>query len=112
MSSGGILRVLAARFREPRRAAAVLDVLQDKLHVAPPDVAIAPLGTPGQPSANDAVLAGRFPDEQARVVVELVRGAGGEMVANVDERWTKPAPARTLSRGKNHPWLRRPSPAS
>jgi hypothetical protein len=92
------LRVVAARFREPRLAAAVLNVLHDRLHVAPPDVAVARLGTPGQPASNDAVLAGRFPDEQASFVMDLVRRAGGVVVANIDERWTQP------SRGTNQTW--------
>ena len=88
------MRVVAARFREPRRAAAVLHWLYDRLNVAPRDADVAPLGTPGQPASNDAVLAGRFPDDQASIVMDAVRRAGGEIVANVDERWTQPAPAR------------------
>ena len=35
-------------------------------------------------------LAGRFPDDSADTVVALVRDAGGEIVANVDETWTQP----------------------
>lgn len=106
------MRVLAARFPEPRRAVAVLDVLRDRLNVARRDAAVAPLGTLGSEPANEAVLAGRFPDEQASYVVDLVHRAGGEVVTNVDERWTRPAPARTPSRGTNHSWMRRPHPAS
>ena len=35
------------------------------------------------------VLAGRFADDSADTVVALVREAGGEIVANVDETWTQ-----------------------
>ncbi len=56
----------------------------------PPDVAVAPLGTPGQPPADDMVLAGRFADDSADTVVALVREGGGEIVADVDETWTRP----------------------
>ena len=69
------------------------DLLSRTLHVTAPDVSIAPLGMPGQASNSDTLLAGRFPDEEAPRVVELVRESGGEIVANVDERWTKPRPA-------------------
>ena len=99
------MRVVAARFTEPRRAAAVLNVLYDRLHVATVDAAVAPLGTPGQPPANDAVLAGRFPDEQAALVMDLVRQAGGVVVANVDERWTEPVASHGPVRGTNLAWL-------
>jgi hypothetical protein len=95
------LRVVAARFNEPRRAAAVLDLLHERLHVALPDADVAPLGTPGQPPSNDAVLAGRFPDEQASLVMDLLRRAGGVVVANVDERWTRPSASDERSRGTN-----------
>ena len=36
------------------------------------------------------VLAGQFSDEEAAAVAELVREGGGEIVANVDETWTRP----------------------
>jgi hypothetical protein len=100
------LRVVAARFREPRRAVAVLHWLHDRLNIAPPDADVAALGTPGQPATNDAVLAGRFPDEQASLVMDLIRRAGGEVVANIDERWTRPRPDRRPMRGTNNPCLR------
>jgi hypothetical protein len=73
------------------------------MNVAPRDADVAPLGTPGQPATNEAVLAGRFPDEQASLVMDLVRRAGGEVVSNVDERWTLPEPARRPVRGTNNP---------
>jgi hypothetical protein len=81
------MRVVAARFTEASQASAALDVLQRELD--PPDLAIAPLAHPGEPSASDAVLAGRFPDELAPMVVELVERAGGEIVADIDESWTR-----------------------
>lgn len=81
------MRVVAARFPQTSQAAAALDLLQRELD--PPDVAVAPLARPDEPAAADAVLAGRFPDEQARAAVELVERAGGEIVANIDESWTR-----------------------
>lgn len=104
------MRVVAARFREARRASAALDVLRRRLQVPPLDVAVAPLGTPGQPPSDDAVLAGRFPDEQAPVVVDLVRREGGEVVADIDEIWTRPRQAQrqsleTQPRGKTAVWM-------
>ena len=68
-------------------------MLSRTLHVWPPDVEIAPLGVPGQQTTNDTLLAGRFPDEEAPRVAEIVRECGGEIVANVDESWTRPRAA-------------------
>jgi hypothetical protein len=56
--------------------------------LAAPDVAVAPLAHPGEPVAGDTVLAGRFPEEQVPAAVALVERAGGEIVADIDERWT------------------------
>ena len=75
-------------------------MLRRRLAVEPPDVDIAPLGVPGEESTTDTLLAGRFADEQAREVAELVRQWGGEIVANVDESWTRP---RIPSRRPNWP---------
>ena len=99
------MRVVAARFREPRRAVAVLHWLHDRMNVAPRDADVAALGTPGQPPTNDAVLAGRFPDEQASLVMDAMRRAGGEVVANVDERWTLTQPGRRPARVTNNSCL-------
>ena len=66
----------------------VLDQLRRNLKVDPPDVAVAPLGIPGQAPANEFVLAGRFSDDSVPRVVGLVRDGGGEVVADVDEIWT------------------------
>ncbi len=84
------MRVVAARFSDRRIASAVREKLQRTLQVAPPDVDIAPLGIPGQPAIDATLLAGRFSDAQAPEVAELVREAGGEIVANVDESLTRP----------------------
>ena len=82
------MRVVAARFSGFEQARAVLYQLQRNLKVDPPDVAVAPLGIPGQPPANEFVLAGRFPEDSVSQVIGLVRDAGGEVVADVDESWT------------------------
>ena len=67
------------------------DLLRRKLDGdPPPDVDIAPLGALDKASATDTLLAGRFDDAQAPQVAELVRECGGEIVANVDETWTRP----------------------
>jgi len=93
------MRVVAARFAGPRQASAVLEMLQLELRVDPPDVAVAPLGSPGQPPGDDFVLAGRFPDDRAEDVVKLVSREGGQIVANIDERWTRPRRAAPPSQG-------------
>jgi|1185.fasta_scaffold1041882_1 hypothetical protein len=79
------MRVVAARFAEPDQASAALDLLRRELYVA--DAEVAPLGHPGE-AGSDAVLAGRVPDEVAPEAVALVERAGGEIVADIDERWT------------------------
>ncbi len=61
-------------------------LLQQELNK--PDVAVAPLASPDEPAATDALLAGIFPDDQAPAAVELVERAGGEIVADIDESWT------------------------
>src|SRR5688500_2063183 len=84
------MRVLAARFPDRSRASAVRDLLCRQLHLSPPDVDIAPLGVPGQESTTDTLLAGKFSDDQAPHVAEVVRECGGEIVANIEESWTRP----------------------
>jgi hypothetical protein len=69
-------------------------LLQRKLNLTERDAAVAPLGIPGQASADDVVLAGRFHDDKVPLVSDLVRQAGGEIVANVDEVRTKPRDLR------------------
>lgn len=90
------MRILAARFADRNRASAVLGRLQRTLEVRPPDVAIAPLGIPGTTTTNETLLAGRFAEEQTEKVASLVHEAGGEIVVNVDERWTRPRHAHKV----------------
>ena len=93
------MRVVAARFAEPRQASAAREVLCRELN--PLVVEIAPLAHPGEAVKGDALLAGRFPDDIAPRAVRLVVRLGGEIVANIDERWTgltsKPAVESTIS---------------
>ena len=84
------MRVLAARFPDRRRASTVLGALHRRFPVDPQDVAIAPLGVPGEASHGETVLAGRFPEELTDQVGALVNQAGGEIVVDVDEEWTRP----------------------
>jgi len=83
------MRVLAARFPDRRRASTVLGALHRRFPVDPQDVAIAPLGVPGQASDGETLLAGRFPEELTDQVGEIVSEAGGEIVVDVDETWTR-----------------------
>ena len=92
------MRVLAARFADRRIASAVGDILRRRMHLAPFEVDIAPLAAEG-PAADDTVLAARFPDQDAAEAAAFLRDAGGEIVANVDERWTRPRAAVTV-----HAW--------
>ena len=80
------MRVVAARFPEESQAIAALAILQRELQ--PPDIAVAPLARSDEPTAAEALLAGRFPDDKAPVAVELVERVGGEVVADIDEAWT------------------------
>jgi hypothetical protein len=84
------MRVVAARFDKPSQASAARDELRRELGC--PEVEVAPLGHPGEAGRGDAVLAGRFPDEDVPTAVELVERAGGEIVVVVDERYTASAP--------------------
>ena len=93
------MRVLAARFRDRRSASAVRERLLHVLRGDVTDVAIAPLGKPGHASSDDMVLAGRFQDHKADVAADLIRDAGGEVVTNVDEKWT-----RSRSTARSVPW--------
>ena len=86
------MRVLAARFADRRIASAVRDLLHRRMHLAPPDVDIAPLAV-DEPATDETLLAARFPDRDAAEAAALLRDAGGEIVANVDERWTRPRSA-------------------
>ena len=95
------MRVLAARFPDRERASAALGRLHRRLPLDPSDVDIAPLGIPGEETGSETVLAGRFPDALAPEVDRLVREAGGEIVADIDERRThrRPSARRPASSG-------------
>src|SRR3954466_7437153 len=80
------MRVVAARFSEPSQASAARDLLERAVDHA--SLEVAPLGHPGEEISGDAVLAGRFPDEAAPAAVAIVERAGGEVVVDIDERWT------------------------
>ena len=102
------MRVLAARFPDRLRASAALDALQQRLQLSVGDAAIAPLGTPGEGDAGDeTLLAGRFGDDQTGIVRAVVNSSGGEVVADVDEQWTRPriqaTPSRRDARGQRQP---------
>ncbi|MDP8904372.1 MAG: hypothetical protein M3N29_03500 [Chloroflexota bacterium] len=81
---------MAARFPDRKRASAALSALQERLELSARDAAIAPLGTPGEHAGTDTVLAGHFDEADTRVVASVVRETGGEIVADVDESWTRP----------------------
>ncbi len=82
------MRVLAAKFPDPERAMAALDTLQREIDNGL-QADIAPLATPER-TATDTLLAGHFPEEQRAEVRDIVEASGGEIVADVDERWTRP----------------------
>ena len=84
------MRVLAAKFPDRRVASAVRDVLQHRMHLERIDVDIAPLATGDQEAADDTLLAARCPDQVCAETAEFLRDAGGEIVVNVDEQWTRP----------------------
>jgi len=85
------VRVLAARFSDRQGAEAALNGLRSRLSVPDEDAAIAPLGVPGRGDEGDAtLLAGRFRENQLELVRLTMTRAGGSVVADVDERWTKP----------------------
>ena len=86
------VRVLAAKFDDQRVALGVRESLLLQLELDPADLEIAPLGIPGQPATSDTLLAGRFADDEADTALEAIRTAGGEVVADVDETWTRPRP--------------------
>lgn len=94
------VRVLAARFDDQRVAFGVRESLLHQLDLDPADLEIAPLGIPGQPATSDTLLAGRFADDGAALAREVIRAAGGEIVADVDETWTRPRPH--FERGRVH----------
>ena len=82
---------MAARFSDRQGAEAALDGLRDRLRMPDEDAAIAPLGVPGRGDEGDAtLLAGRFHENHLELVRLTLTRAGGSLVADVDERWTRP----------------------
>jgi len=82
---------LAARFPNRERASAALDALRRRLRLRADDAAIAPLGIPGLgDEGDDTLLAGRFRENHLDVVKKTVTKAGGSVVTDVDEQWTRP----------------------
>lgn len=93
------MRVLAARFPDPERASAALDSLHRELDDEM-KAEIAPLAT-AEGASTDTLLAGHFREEHKAEVAHIVEQAGGEIVADVDERWTRPRfrPGSSTERG-------------
>lgn len=83
------MRILAARFPDWDHATQALESIQGRLDYNV-QAELAPLAPAGESSADDTLLAGHFPDEHKPDVEEIVREAGGEIVADVDERLTRP----------------------
>ena len=85
------MRVLAATFSDRSAAAGVLRELRARYELGPEDAALAPLGDSG---ARDGLtlLAGRFYDERVADIRQLIERHGGQVVADVDKRWTDPWP--------------------
>ncbi|HWH36714.1 MAG TPA: hypothetical protein VNT28_02940 [Candidatus Limnocylindrales bacterium] len=81
-------RILAARFPDWEHASQALESIQDEIDNGV-QVEIAPLAGGGT-TAADTLLAGHFAEEQKPHVETIVREAGGVIVADVDERWTRP----------------------
>lgn len=93
------MRVLAAKFADRRIASAMRDVLQRRMHLEQRDVEIAPLATGvDERAADDTLLAARCPDQVSAETAALLQDAGGEILVDVDERWTRP---RAIGA---HPW--------
>jgi len=82
---------VAARFPDRQRASAALDALRRRLVLRADDAAIAPLGMPGFADVGDeTLLAGRFANNRLELVRSTLTKAGGSVVADVDERCTRP----------------------
>ena len=84
------MRVLAASFSDRDRAREVLTELRRRYGLAPDDAGLAPLGTNGSGESGETLLAGRFWEDRVTEIRELIERHGGEVVADVDKRWTDP----------------------
>lgn len=70
------------------------------------------MGTPGENAVGDeTLLAGHFYENQTAVVRSLITQSGGEVVADVDEQWTRPRTERAEARPEPPP-AARPPPTS
>lgn len=91
------MRVLAARFRDRDAARGVLELLRDRLPLGVSDADIAPLAGAADPTRGEALLAGRFREARVPEVIRVIEDAGGEILADVPETWTKtPVPGSRL----------------
>ena len=81
------MRVLAVAFEDARSARQALEELQRRYALGPEDASLAPLGGRDDGAAA-VVLAGRFADEVVPDIRALLAERGGEVVSEVDERWT------------------------
>ena len=79
---------MAARFPDRERATAALQSIKQELDNGL-EVDIAPLADDGR-DHNSMLLAGHFDENVAPEVASIVQASGGEIVADVDERWTVP----------------------
>jgi hypothetical protein len=88
-ASGHVVRILAARFADREHATQALESLNDRLE-QPVEAEIAPLAPTSEAAAEDTLLAGQFAEELMPRVEEIIHQSGGEIVADVDERATRP----------------------
>lgn len=90
---GAVVRVLAAKFVDRDTAVRVLEQLRAAYDLGPADADVAPFHETDEadPDAT-TLLAGRFHDARANAIRETMRGAGGTVVADVDEDRTQPRP--------------------
>lgn len=86
---GAIVRIMAARFGNVASAEDARSRLRDRFDLGSSDVSVAPLGGTDHP-AGCVSLAGRFLDPRVDEVRGILEGAGGEIIADLDEGWTRP----------------------
>ncbi|MBA3777916.1 MAG: hypothetical protein H0X16_01165 [Chloroflexi bacterium] len=84
------MQVLAATFANEHTARTVEAELRRRYELGPSDIDVAARGTAGAEDSHAVVLAGRFLEDRIGDVRAIVEELGGEIVAVVDERWTKP----------------------
>jgi len=81
------MRVLAAAFGDAGVAQGALDELRRRHGLRQDEASLAPLGDDG--SSSRTVLAGRFRESDLDDVRTTIAEFGGEVVSDVDERWTR-----------------------